>query len=137
MTKFRVIILTPYGQYFDNFVDYLEVRADHSTLGILPGHAPLVSTLIISKMKIRMNGTTFVYAIGGGLIHVKKEETILLLDSIENVTDIDIDRARRSLERGKSRLENKTDETIDVARVYASINRATNRIKIYDEFNQK
>ena len=136
MKQFRVKIITPFGQYFDTTVDYLEVRADHSVLGILPGHAPLVSTLIISKMRIRINKTVFTYAIGGGIIYVKEDETILLLDSVENVSDIDIDRALKALERAKARLDEK-DESIDVARVYSAINRATNRINLYNEFNKK
>ena len=47
-------IITPTGTYLTQSVEYLEVRAPHSVLGILPGHAPLVSIINIAPLKTKV-----------------------------------------------------------------------------------
>ena len=122
--------MTPYGLYFQNDqVEYLEVRSDFSVLGILPNHAPLVSTLIISPMVIKINGEKNVYAITGGVIHVKKDEVVVLVNAIESVDEIDLERAIAAKERAEARLHEKSD-TINTVRAEASLARALNRINV-------
>ena len=70
--RLNLTILTPYGRYFEGEVDFLEVFSDKSSLGILPGHAPLISTLIVSKMVIKIGDQTYNYAIGGGVINIER-----------------------------------------------------------------
>lgn len=138
MDSFRLRILTPYGQYFDNQVEYLEVRAEHSTLGILPNHYPLISTVMISKIKVKLKGTTFIYSVGGGVLQVEKDVTNLVVDSIESPTEIDIERAKRAYERGSGLLKNRPEDIeVDVARAQAAIQRALNRISLYNEYYNK
>ena len=79
MDYIHLIILTPYGRYFEGDVEFLEVHSEKYNLGILPNHAPLISTLTISKMVIKAFGTTSTYAIGGGVINVEKDKTTLIL----------------------------------------------------------
>lgn len=138
MHTFRLRILTPYGQYFDNQVEYLEVRAEHSTLGILPGHHPLISTVMICKIKIKIKGTIFNYSVGGGIIQVEKDVTNLVVNSIESPTEIDIERAKRAYERGTGLLKKGPEGiVVDVARAQAAIQRALNRISLYNEYYDK
>jgi len=130
-SKIKLLILTPYGRYFEGEVDFLGVRSSNYTLGILPNHSPLVSTLIISKMIIKMGGEEYSYAIGGGVINIDKEKTTLILDSCERSDEIDLDRAKEAKIRAEERLERaKKDETIDVARAQVALLRAINRIDV-------
>lgn len=129
MNKINLQIFTPYGKYLQHEVDYIEVKSDRYTLGILPNHAPLVSTLIISKMVIKFEGQSFVYAIGGGVINISKDKTVLLLDSVERSDEIDVDRAIQAKKRAEERLSNQ-DEIIDINRAKLSLARAENRLKI-------
>ena len=130
-SKIKLLILTPYGRYFEGDVDFLGVRSSNYTLGILPNHTPLVSTLIISKMVIRMGGKEYNYAIGGGVINIDKEKTTLILDSCERSDEIDVERAKQAKRRAEERLERaKKDETIDVARAQVALMKALNRIDI-------
>ncbi len=125
----HLIILTPYGRYFEGDVDFLEVHSEKYNLGILPNHAPLISTLAISKMVIRMGREETTYAIGGGIINIEKDKTTLILNSVEKADEIDIKRAQEAKERAENRLSQK-DETIDIARAQAALNRALNRLKV-------
>ena len=127
---FRLVILTPYGRYFDNEVEFLNVKSEKYNLGILPKHAPLISTLVVSEMEIRMYNTSFHYAIGGGAIEITKEKVTLILDSIEKADEIDVDRANHAKERAQNRLATKNDPTIDMNRAKLAYTRAVNRLNI-------
>ncbi len=128
---FHLSILTPYGHYFEGEVEFLEVHSDKYNLGILPGHAPLISTVTISKMIIKAHGRSLTYAVGGGVITVSKEKTTLVLDSCERADEIDIERAKEAKQRAEERLNNQTNENaIDVNRAKIALMKAINRIEV-------
>lgn len=127
---FRLTILTPYGCYFDNEVEFLNVKSEKYGLGILPGHAPLISTLVVGEMDVRVYDKTIHYAIGGGVMEIDNEKVTLILNSIEKADEIDVDRANRAKERAENRLANKNDTTIDINRAKLAYARAINRLKI-------
>ena len=89
-TNFKVEIYTPTGKYFSGDVEFLSVTSSVAVLGILPDHAPLITTLEICKLTIKIASEELNYAIGGGVMHIKKDHSVvLLLDSIERSDEID------------------------------------------------
>ena len=52
MKTFLLEIYTPYGKYFDRYVDELVIQTEEYVLGILPNHTPLVAKVKTSKMEI-------------------------------------------------------------------------------------
>lgn len=133
MKTFPLVIYTPFGKYMSADVESVQVRSEDYNLGILPGHAPLISTLAISKMTIKMSGETIPYAIGGGIIKVEKDKVVLLLDSIECVNEIDVSRAYEARKRAEERLKNLADNKgIDEQRAKQALARALNRIRLIE-----
>ena len=130
MSTFLLEIFTPFGKYFDRYVEELVIQTDDYVLGILPNHTPLVSKVKVSKMYIIQNGDKKCYAIGEGLLNISKEGVTLLLESIESKDDIDIDRAKDAKKRAEERLA--TLVNIDVERAQRALNRANNRISVYE-----
>ena len=130
MSTFLLEILTPYGKYFDRYVEEIIVQTEDYTLGILPNHSPLVAKVKTSKMEIIQNGQKKCYAIGEGLLNVKKESVVLLVASIESKDEIDIDRAREAKKRAEERLGEPLN--IDVERATRALIRANNRIAVYE-----
>lgn len=130
MKTFLLEIYTPYGKYFDRYVDELVIQTEEYVLGILPNHTPLVAKVKTSKMEIIQNGERKCYAIGEGLLNVKKDGVTLLLESIESKEEIDINRAKQAKERAEQRL--KEPLNIDIERAMKALNRANNRISIYE-----
>ena len=128
--KFKVEIYTPYGKYLLTESDYLSVSTAMGVIGVLPNHAPLISTLEISKLILRNEKKESIYAISGGVIHIKKDHSVtLLVESIESQDEIDVDRALKAKERAEERLQLR-DEEIDIVRAKASLARALNRIEV-------
>ena len=90
MKTFLLEIYTPYGKYLDRYVNELVIQTEEYVLGILPNHTPLVAKVKTSKMEIVQNGEKKCYAIAEGLLNVKKDGVVLLVDSIESKEEIDI-----------------------------------------------
>ena len=130
MSTFLLEIFTPFGKYFDRYVEELVIQTDDYVLGILPNHTPLVSKVKISKMYIIQNGDKKCYAIGEGLLNITKDGVTLLLESIERKDEIDIDRAKDAKKRAEERLT--TLVNIDIERAQRALNRANNRISVYE-----
>ncbi len=130
MSTFLLEIFTPFGKYFDRYVDEIVVQTEEYCLGILPNHAPLIAKVKVSKLTIIQNGERKCYAVGEGLINVSKDGVTLLLESIEGKKDIDIDRAREAKKRAEERLS--TLVNIDVERAQKALVRANNRISVYE-----
>ena len=128
--NFRVEIYTPLGKYLSTEADFLRVTSSVAVLGILPNHAPLVTTLEICKLTIKINSKEFNYAISGGVMNIKKDHSVvLLLNSIEASDEIDVQRALDAKKRAEERIAAHKDE-IDVSRAKAALSRALNRLSI-------
>ena len=130
MKTFLLQIYTPYGKYFDRYVNELVVQTEEYVLGILPNHAPLIAKVKTNRMEIISNGERKIYANGEGLINVKKDVVVLILESIESKEEIDIDRAKEAKKRAEERLREPLN--IDVERATKALIRANNRIEIYE-----
>ncbi len=131
MKTFLLQIYTPYGKYFDRYVDELIIHTEEYVLGILPNHAPLVAKVKTGKMEIIQNGDKKIYANGEGLINVKKDGVVVILESVESKDEIDIERAKEAKHRAEERL--KEPLNIDVDRATKALIRANNRIEIYED----
>ena len=128
---FQVTIYTPLGKYLVTRAEYLSVKTTVSVIGVLPNHAPLISTLEVCKLTIKIAGKTYTYAISGGVIDIKKNtDVVLLLNSIERQDEIDILRAKAAKDRAEELLKHSVE--IDVKRAKASLARALNRISVYE-----
>ena len=130
MKTFLLEIYTPYSKYFDCYVNELVIQTEEYVLGILPNHAPLVAKVKIGKMEIIQNGERKCYANGEGLINVKKDGVTVLVNNIERKDEIDIDRAKEAKKRAEERLREPLN--IDVERAIRALNRANNRISVYE-----
>ena len=133
---FPVLIITPKRKVFDSDVELLSVVTTAGQLGILANHTPLLTIIKTGPLHLIRNGKTTFYAVTGGVLSVKKDKTVLLVDAIEQAEDIDIARAKESLKRAEERLNEKT-EKIDSTRAKAALSRALNRIQVAENFKQK
>lgn len=130
MNTFFVDIYTPFGHYLKTNATFLEVQSEDYLLGIMAGHAPLVSTLVISKMVIEIDSVRYIYAIGGGIINISENGVILLLESVERSDEINLQRALEAQKRAEKRLSDLEDKTIDKNRAKLALARAINRIRL-------
>lgn len=123
-------IVTPSGVYQDLEASMINLVSVSGQLGILPSHMPLVTMLKISEMSILTpDQKKERYAISGGMFYFENDEATICCDAIENVKDIDLDRAVAAKERAEKRIFAK-DPNIDLRRAELALSKALNRIKI-------
>jgi F-type H+-transporting ATPase subunit epsilon len=133
MNTCPLLIMTPKQKIFEGNITLLNVMTLAGQIGILAAHQPLLAIVKTGPLHIIENNKTTYYATSGGVLTVKKEQTILLLDAIERVDTIDVDRAKEALKRAEERLQHRHDK-VDAIRAKAAIERALNRISVYEEF---
>ena len=130
MSTLHLDILTPYRKYLSKDVTFLRVYNDDAVLGILPGHADIITSIKISEMMFKdERGEEFKFAVGGGLLSIKDNVATLMVNSIESQDEIDLPRAEAAKQRALHRLEEKL-ENLDVERAQLALLRATVRISI-------
>ncbi|MFX3634100.1 MAG: F0F1 ATP synthase subunit epsilon [Candidatus Pristimantibacillus sp.] len=129
MSTFLVEIVTPERKVYAETANMVSVTGVEGELGILPNHIPLVTPLRIAPVVIKRDGKVDVIAVGGGFIEVRKDKIVILAESAELATNIDVNRAEAAKERAQQRLAAKRDE-IDYRRAELSLQRAMNRINV-------
>ncbi len=131
---FTLQIITPSSVLLEREdTEFLLLPGEGGELGVLPGHAPLLSGLKIGEASARFTGADedqFQYiGISGGFVHVRPDCVVILADAAELAEDIDIERARQARQRAEKRLAEAAHET-DVARAEAALARAMNRLTV-------
>ncbi|GAB4368588.1 MAG: hypothetical protein Kow0042_09840 [Calditrichia bacterium] len=96
---------------------------------MLFNHAPLMSQIKIGQIKLQSEKGVSYFATSGGFFEVMNNKVAMLLDTCEEASEIDIQRASAALERAKNRLKNPSPD-IDMVRAEAALLRATNRLRV-------
>lgn len=127
----EVSILTPNGLYKKTSASIINVVSEDGQRGILPRHMPIVVALIPSQMSMEESDGREIYAVSGGTLYMHDDQCTILTPAIENVRDIDKNRAEEAKKRAQERIQAKAED-LDMARAQASLARALNRIKVVE-----
>ncbi len=124
----RIEIAVPDRRVLD--AESLSVQLPLTTgyLGVLPGHAPLLGEVGVGEVTYAdLEGTEHFLAVGGGAVEVLPDRVRVLASHAELDTEIDVDRARRAMERANERLQLQSLE-IDLDRAQQALVRAKARV---------
>jgi F-type H+-transporting ATPase subunit epsilon len=127
-TKLHLEIVTPDRQVVRESVLAVSVPGQEGYLGILPGHAPLLSLLKPGEMSYTRNGVSHYLAVSWGFVEVLPDRVIVLAETGERAEEIDVSRAERAKQRADERLGKLTDPTIDRERAQRALERAMARL---------
>lgn len=94
MSSFPLRILTTEGPVLDAEVESVVVTAYNGSMGILAGHAPMISAVISGPGKVIKDGVTQWYVFGEGTLEVRKPDAVLLVDFAEEVDSAEAAKAR-------------------------------------------
>jgi F-type H+-transporting ATPase subunit epsilon len=89
---------------FEGDVDIVVAPGVDGEMGILPHHAPLLTTLKPGVMRVRTAGREEVFAISGGVMEVRPDIVTVLADAAERAEEIDISRAEEARRRAEESL---------------------------------
>ena len=102
---FLLEIVTPYGLVVNSKVEEVYIPGSQGDFGVLPGHAPLLTSLRIGEMHYRREKEIHFLAINRGFAEVTRTRTIILADTAEPAEGIDTERADAAKARAEEKLK--------------------------------
>ena len=131
MARIRLDIVTAERVVYADDVDVVVAPGIEGQLGILPHHAPLMTTLQPGELRVMKEAEEFSLAISGGFLEVRPERVIILADACERAEEIDVSRAEAAKRRAEERLKQPTPE-VDVTQADAAMRRALARLQVVE-----
>lgn len=129
---YQLSIVTPDRVFYEGEIASLIAPGSAGYLGVLTGHAPLLTPLATGKLSFRNDeGKTFQAAVSGGFLEVSQKGAIVLADAVEFPGEIDRERCEKAAKRARERLVRK--EGIDIPRATVALKRAENRLAVLEE----
>ena len=130
MATFPLELVTPERMLFSEEVQEIRAPGVEGSLGVLAGHAPLLTELTTGLIKVTLtDGSEAYIATSGGFLQVNKEKVIILADTAELSEEIDVERARAAAAKARQLLE-VPGSNIDAEELRLAIERAQNRIRV-------
>ena len=127
---FQLEIVTPEKKVVETWVaGEVQIPGKNGYLGIMPGHAPLITELAVGEITFRENSTEQRLAVAWGFAEVLPNKVTILAESAERPSEIDVERARKAKERAEQRLTS-GDPSVDVERALDALDRAEARLDV-------
>jgi F-type H+-transporting ATPase subunit epsilon len=123
-------IVTPERLAFSGEVDSVNCPGIDGELGILPHHAPLISTLGFGELRIRKGGEEEYFAIAGGFLQVRPDRVVVMAETADMASEIDLQKAELARREAERALAEGFEEPADLARARAALQRALLRIQV-------
>ena len=101
---FVLEIVTPYGLVVNAEVREVYIPGSQGDLDVLPGHAPLMTTLRTGGLHYRQGKEVHFVAVNRGFAEVTATKTTILTDTAESADAIDVERAQKAKSRAEERL---------------------------------
>jgi F-type H+-transporting ATPase subunit epsilon len=98
---------------YEGDVDIVVIPGSEGEMGILPDHAPLLTTLALGVVKVRIGTQEEIFTVTGGLAEVQPDIVTVLADAAENVEEIDVARAEEARQRAEELLKEGPPADID------------------------
>jgi len=126
---FQLEIVTPEKKVVDTPAEEAQIPGKNGYLGILPGHAPLITELAVGEITFRSQAKEERLAVAWGFAEVLPDKVTILAEIAERPSEIDVERARKSKERAEQRLTS-SDTEVDVDRALDALRRAETRLDV-------
>ena len=128
-TDIRLDIVTPDRLVAHDAVTGVTIPGKNGYLGILPGHAPLLTELVPGELEYTSGGTAHALAVNWGFAEVLGDRVIVLAQSCERAEEINVERAEKAKARAEERLKRFNDPEVDRERARKALLRAMARLE--------
>jgi F-type H+-transporting ATPase subunit epsilon len=126
-------VVTPRRILISQDVESVVAPGSLGEFGVLEGHVPFLSGLVPGELRFTAGGKTERFVVASGFAEVSENKVSILVDAAESARDVDLERARKALERAKERLAKRGAEDFDFFRAEAALRRAMARIKVAEK----
>ena len=118
-TPFKVEILTPEGEVFNDEVEMVSTKTSVGSIGLLANHQPLLAMLDPTELRLYKSESDVIrYAQGEGFLQISGKHALVLVDEVFAVEDLDVGELRSRLQRAEQELS-QAEEGSEEARAAA------------------
>ena len=113
----NIRVIAPDGLIWDTRVDEVVLPSLTGQLGILKGHAPLITALEIGILRIKVNSSWTPIIVLGGFAVIKNDDVVVLISGVEEMSKQDYSQAKELLNQATKNLDlaTTTKEKIDAS----------------------
>jgi F-type H+-transporting ATPase subunit epsilon len=126
---FQLEIVTPEKLVVREAADEAQIPGRNGYIGVLPGHAPLITELGAGEISYRSGGQSHRFSLAWGFAEVLPDRVTVLAETIERANEIDVPRAQQSLSHAEEALRAAQTEH-DVAQALGKAERAQTRLEV-------
>lgn len=133
----RCEIISQDRTVFQGDVDIIVLPGAGGEMGVLPHHAPVLTTLNFGIIKMRRDGREEIFAVAGGVAEILPEVVTILADAAENVEEIDVVRAEAARKRAEAALESNVPQSADtMLALEAALRRSKLRLDVVKRYRR-
>ncbi|MGD0414722.1 MAG: F0F1 ATP synthase subunit epsilon [Terriglobales bacterium] len=129
---FQLEIVTPVKLMVKDAAEEAQIPGLSGYLGILPGHAPLITELAVGVITYKASGVTHTLSVAWGFMEVLQDKVTILAETAERPQEIDVERAQKAKGRAEQRLKS-NDPKVDYTRAEDALQRAETRLNVAKE----
>ncbi len=126
---FQLEIVTPSRLMVKEAAEEAQIPGSNGYLGILPGHAPLITELAVGVITYKANDATHTLSVAWGFVEVLPDKVTILAEAAERPQEIDVERAQKAKDRAEQRLKS-NDPQVDYTRAEDALQRAETRLNV-------
>jgi F-type H+-transporting ATPase subunit epsilon len=126
----KIEVVTPEKRVVDDQASEITIPGSTGYLGILPGHAPLITEIAVGEIAYKdSHGARQLLAVAWGFAEVLPDKVTVLAETAEKATDIDLERAQQARQRAEESIKSAAVGT-DTSEAANALKRAESRIKV-------
>jgi len=127
----QLVVVTPERQLLRETVVEVDIPGKKGQLGVLPGHAPLMTELGIGALSYKMTASSqpVILAVIQGFAEVLPDRVTVLAETAERAEEINLARAEAAKSRAEQRLAS-NDTNVDWDRAVVALQKSLIRIQV-------
>ncbi len=129
---FQLEIVTPEKMVVRDSAEEMQIPGKDGYLGILPGHAPLITELAVGEITYRNSGETHRLSVAWGFAEVLPDKVTILAETAERADEIDVARAEKAKQKAETAIAQCATEE-DFKRTNADLQRAETRLEVAEK----
>ncbi len=130
--SFQLEIVTPEKMVVRDVAEEMQIPGKNGYLGILPGHAPLITELAVGEITYRNGRQTHHLAVAWGFAEVLPDKVTILAETAERAEEVDVQRAQAAKDRAEKSLASGQTEA-DFTKATGDLQRAETRLEVAEK----
>lgn len=129
---FQLEIVTPEKMVVRDVAEEMQIPGKNGYLGVLPGHAPLITELAVGEITYRNANITHHLAVAWGFAEVLPDKVTILAETAERAEEVDVNRAQAAKQRAETNLTKAGTED-EFNKVSGDLKRAETRLEVAEK----